>query len=78
MAVNRNVNNRYEHHQLSTNWTISLAPTELHNVLCTMECMFPEFLDGLDVTRVTQFFFDVSAETGLNHLSDLQHQYLSD
>ena len=42
------------------------------------ECMFPEFLDGLDVTRVTQFFFDVSAETGLNHLSDLQHQYLSD
>ena len=48
---------------------------------CTVtfpECMFPEFLDGLDVTRVTQFFFDVSAETGLNHLSDLQHQYLSD
>ena len=43
-----------------------------------LECMFPEFLDGLDVTRVTQFFFDVSAETGLNHLSDLQHQYLSD
>ena len=28
-------------------------------------------------TRDT-IFFDVSAETGLNHLSDLQHQYLSD
>ena len=42
------------------------------------ECMFPDFLDGLDVTCVTQFFFDVSAETGLNHLSDLQHQYLTD
>ena len=42
------------------------------------ECMFPDFLDGLDLISVTKMVFDVSAETGMNHLSDLHHQYLTD
>ena len=36
-----------------------------------IECIFPDFFNGFNVTNVTKIIFDVSAETGVEHFTDV-------